>query len=162
MVDGKRSYKSGVTMETFMTWVFPEPNTGCWLWAGSLSKAGYGNTKKTVGEYLLRGAHRISYFLHNGSFDYNLCVCHTCDNRTCVNPDHLFLATGVENTQDMVNKGRANKGSNRPNSILTESVIPDIRQRRISGESVISIAKFYNVHRDTIYAVLYNETWEHV
>ena len=76
---------------------------GCWLWTGSTSR-GYGKLflpgPRTI------SAHRFSYLLHFGPFDKRLVVCHSCDTRACVRPDHLFLGTQEDNVTDMVDKGR--------------------------------------------------------
>ena len=83
---------------------------GCWIWTAALrGKAGYGAYKlngKTI------DAHRVSYELHNGLIPKGMYVCHTCDNRKCVNPNHLFLGTAKDNYQDAVNKARIVKGWN--------------------------------------------------
>lgn len=145
-----------------MKFVYPEPNTGCWLWAGNVNRKGYGNTGKIVNGYKIRGAHRISYYLHNGPFDYNLNVCHTCDTPCCVNPSHLFLGTNQENTMDMVLKGRSAKGSKTSKAVFVESDISIIKKKFDSGISCISIAKEYGVHRSTVYGILKNKYWKHV
>lgn len=82
----------------------------CWEWNAALrGKTGYGAFKLN-GKVI--DAHRISYELHNGIIPNGMHVCHTCDNRKCVNPNHLFLGTYKDNHQDGVNKGRIINGWN--------------------------------------------------
>lgn len=90
-------------------WI-PEPNSGCWLWTASTNPiSGYGvigvSSEKT------KPAHRVSWELYRGPIPagvghHGTCVLHKCDNRACVNPDHLFLGSNKDNVHDCMRKGR--------------------------------------------------------
>jgi hypothetical protein len=145
-----------------------KPN-GCWEWQGA--KTG----KDTTGYGIFHGqynhltlAHRFSYELHKGPIPEGLFVCHTCDNRGCVNPDHLFLGTPAENAQDAAQKGRmsvltkGHPGELNNTTKLTESDVLAIRARRANGESPSKLASEYGVARSTIYAIVTRKTWCHI
>lgn len=80
-----------------------EPNSGCLLWLGSVNKQGYGRVRV---EGIVVRAHRASYELHKGKIPEGLFVCHTCDNPSCINPNHLYAGTRRQNTDDAVNRNR--------------------------------------------------------
>lgn len=90
-------------LNRFMNKVYPEPNTGCWLWGGGLTNGGYGRFKFEGRTQL---AHRISYRFYNGGLCDERQVCHSCDTPSCVNPDHLFSCNQKENISDAILKGR--------------------------------------------------------
>ena len=89
--------------DRFMHFVLPEPNSGCWLWIGSLDRKGYGGLR-VAGE--LKRATHVSLALSGRPIPPGMCVLHRCDTPACVNPDHLFVGTFKDNTQDMIGKGR--------------------------------------------------------
>jgi hypothetical protein len=84
---------------------FAKNSNNCWIWTGAKNYNGYGRFKYKKKMY---GAHRFAYILYKEDIPEELCVCHTCDNPSCVNPDHLWLGTRKENNKDMIRKGRDN------------------------------------------------------
>lgn len=119
----------------------------CWPWLGAGKGNGYGNFNMN-GEY--RSAHSAAYELFVGPVRDGLEVCHSCDNRFCVNPDHLFLGTRVDNMQDMHSKGRGAAGCRKH---LKEFQVQEIRRRLISGHSARQIANQMDVNYHTVTAI---------
>lgn len=93
-------------------WTKVEKTDDCWLWVGSKTKTGYGKLWDGIdrtGSGTI-DAHRLSWILHFGPIPEEMYVCHRCDVKVCVRPDHLFLGTPKQNTADMFLKGRARPG----------------------------------------------------
>jgi len=88
--------------------LIPEPNSGCWLWEGSVDGSGYGMVNRK-GKILK--VHRLAWEASNGPILGDLWVLHRCDVPACCNPAHLFLGTPLDNTRDMIAKGRFKGGS---------------------------------------------------
>ena len=104
----------------------PVPESGCWLWTLGWSAKGYGATKYGGFNY----AHRASFAAFVGPIPDGMMVCHKCDTRACVNPDHLFLGTPKDNIADASRKGRMHPGTSNYNSKLTPDVVRQIRSTK--------------------------------
>lgn len=83
----------------------PVTETGCWIWTASIGGGGYGQIGSGGRKQPLL-AHRASWQIHFGQIPDGMQVCHKCDVKLCVNPDHLFLGSQIDNMQDMIRKGR--------------------------------------------------------
>jgi len=131
----------------------PEPNSGCWLWLGCLSKSGYGSGSDGDGGVML--AHRRSWKIRHGALPPNpMCILHKCDVRCCVNPDHLFVGTKADNNADRHRKGRDNsgKGPHHGNARLTPGQVAMIladprRQRAIADDYGIAQSHVSRIKR---------------
>lgn len=140
-------------------WAHTEKSDGCWNWTGGLTPQGYGCF--WLGRHRVFLAHRFSYELHYGLFDYGLFICHRCDNRRCVRPDHLFAGTAADNNADRDQKGRGAvlRGAANGSSRLTEASVRDLRKAHAGGETIHSLSRRLGVSRPTIRRALDRETW---
>jgi hypothetical protein len=150
-------------------WSKVEKTDSCWLWQGGKTDKGYGQFHTTKSEvvYNTTLAHRFSYWLANGDFDKYLYVCHTCDNPSCVNPNHLFLGTNADNMNDMYSKGRGNveqktvRGEEHGRAKLTWEQVREIRQKHSEGGiSQRELGRQYGVDNKAIQAIIQNRTWK--
>ena len=106
-----------------------DKKTGCWNWNGADNGRGYGEFSVGVGKNRKRYlAHRVSVEINRGPIAEGLFVCHKCDNRKCVNPDHLFLGTCKDNLMDMAAKGRSTRGTKDSQAKLTDPEVLAIRE----------------------------------
>jgi hypothetical protein len=170
-------------------WSKVERSNDCWLWRGTMSVYGYGFFK-------VRGkmwkSHRYAWVLTNGAISNGLFVCHRCDVRHCVRPDHLFLGNAFDNMSDAARKGRMPSGERswarlhperlargerngahtHPERIrrgvaqggakLTDEIVREIRAASGAGESGRSVAARYGVAPVTVSHVIRRYTWKHV
>jgi hypothetical protein len=150
-------------MRRFWDKVSIPPEGGCWTWIAAKRDDGYGVIG--IGRDKLVRAHRLSWEFANGPIPAGMFVCHKCDNPSCVNPDHLFLGTPLDNTRDMDNKGRRVnaqvRGEKQGLAKLTRNSV--IRIRIASGAlPVRKIAEAVGVSHKSVLNVIHGKTWKHV
>jgi len=120
---------------------------GCWEYSLALRKNGYARiTFERKSWY----AHRLSYVAFGGTFIDGCDICHSCDNRKCVNPTHLFQGTRKNNMIEAKLKNRMATGFNLPQTKLSQSDIKNIINYGISGLKHKEIAEKYNVTRSLV------------
>lgn len=153
-------------------------DTGCLIWTGSHHRNGYGRLR--IGDTKDWLAHRVSWLLANGEWDIPplMEICHRCDVRDCIEPDHLFLGTHTDNVRDAWSKGRAAtpprhsfwlpewslRGEQHPLAKLTAEKVLEIRALRASGSRVpyAQIARGIGITRAAVRSAAIGKTWSHL
>ena len=142
-------------------------SNGCIEWTGTCYPAGYGNV------YFINKSwevHRLVWLLYRGEIPqlkkshHGYCICHKCDNRKCINPDHLFLGTQLDNVADMDIKGRrvSLPGKLNPNARLNENDIKAIRELSKQGFSQRAIARKFSITHAHVGGIVRRTAWKNV
>ena len=131
----------------------------CWVWTGFLTKNGYGRLK--IDGYMVF-AHRAAFAHFVGPIPNALYACHTCDNRACVNPEHIFIGTHGENMNDRNSKGRQARvrGEANGNSVVTKSEASQIMAMKGVFKQR-EIAATFGVSRSLVAHIHSGRTWSH-
>jgi hypothetical protein len=143
-------------------WAKVEKTPSCWNWTGSRNKKGYGrfglsHTKHGEPAIVLT-APRVAWTLTNGLIPDGQCVLHKCDNPACVNPEHLWLGTRLDNNRDTIAKGR----QGRPSAKLTIEQVQEIRKRYAQGENQTSLGRQFGVTNITVHMIVHRKRWKDV
>lgn len=146
--------------ERFKSYMSNPNENGCILWMGASSERGYGYFyyKKQM------SAHRASYLLFKGIIPTNQCVLHRCDKVGCVNPQHLFLGTQLENIQDRINKGRTKsaRGVFQHLAKLNDTKVKSIKRMLAKKIPQKIIADKFGIGKSVITDINCGKTWKHV
>lgn len=134
----------------------PVTESGCWLWIGTYSSKGYGWA--TFSRKMIK-AHRLAFELFVGPIPDGKLVLHRCDVRCCVNPNHLFIGTAQDNSDDAVRKGRIRSGADAHLSKLSYESVVSVCQLHAEGVRPVDIAERFGVHPSCIYHIISGRSW---
>lgn len=135
-------------------------SNGCWVWQKAKIRTGYGRI--SVNRKLVY-THILSHRLFKADVPAGMCVLHTCDNPSCVNPEHLFLGTQQDNIKDKMAKGRQAFGEHGGSAKLSASQVLQIREMYTTGLMTKSaIAREMNVANSTVRSIIDGLTWKHL
>ena len=148
-------------------WDKVKKTDGCWNWIAGTRGNGYG-TFKFNGKAV--DSHRFVWLITFGEIPKGMFICHHCDNRKCVRPDHLFLGTAMDNIVDAVRKGIINnylltkfKIGHKPyKTKLTKKQVIEIREKYKMGSSCKLLGKIYGIHPRTILKIIKFEKWKNI
>lgn len=156
-------WTSSPVEERFLRNLGEATDRGCILWTSTKSHSGYGliSLNDGTGNRLL--THRLAWEIANGPIPEGICVLHECDNRLCVNADHLFLGTRGDNNRDKYSKGREARGEKCRQSHLVEADILAIRSAWArGGKSQRELGAEFGAGQQTIHKIVSRATWSHV
>lgn len=145
-------------------WI-PEPNSGCWLWEGSINSDGYGHigAGDPARPAFVAKAHRVSYELHCGPIPAKTLVCHRCDNPSCVNPHHLFLGSHQDNMQDRAAKKRSilcgKVGEQNNGAKISADIVNQIRQSNLSSPKA---SRVFAISESNVRRIRTFKSWRHI
>lgn len=133
----------------------------CWDWQASITHKGYGQFSMPGNR--VHQAQRVAYLLHHGIDPADKSVCHTCDNRKCCNPSHLFLGSTKENLADMIAKGRSMTGTRNPRAKLNEDQVRSIRTIYADGGCTYqALAERFGISKVVIERIVQRRLWKHI
>lgn len=145
-------------------WAKVDKSGDCWIWQGGADQNGYGYIYDEKRRKNAK-AHRVSYEIANRfskPIPPKLLVCHKCDNPPCVRPDHLFLGTNKNNMEDMVAKGRQNKGEKNGQAKVTAADVIEMKRLRKLGATYKELGDMFGLEQRTASMAVRGVNWKHL
>lgn len=131
----------------------------CWEWTKFRDKDGYGTIKING---LPARAHRVAFELVRGKLTKDSLVLHDCDNPSCCNPLHLSSGSFLDNERDKKKRGRQALGERHGKSVMSESLVTELRGLRANGWSLGKLSIRYGIDKTTVAQIVNRKTWRHI
>jgi len=145
----------------FLRIIRPVQKAGeCWMWPGSIHQSGYGQFFLSFSTKRVR-VHRFAYEIFVGPIPDGLYCLHRCDNKACVNPDHLYLGTHQDNMNDRNQRGRTAHSERHGRAKLTASKVLAIRKAATQGKTRRQLADKYHVSPECIRDIANHRRWKY-
>lgn len=159
-------------------WKFVDRTGTCWIWTGPKTGNGYGAIREDYPSRKQVAAHRASWVVHFGMIEPGFLICHHCDTPLCVRPDHLFIGTTQDNSDDKIAKGRDARGGQHGRRLhperyprgsavtgarLTDDAVRTMRHRYADGGMTLGgLGREYGISKQTVWKIVRGLAWAHV
>jgi hypothetical protein len=132
----------------------------CWPWIGPVTSNGYGQSHwKSAPD---PKAHRSAYILRKGLIPCGYVIRHTCDNKICVNPNHLVVGTYSDNAWDASDRGQLHKGEKHKNAKLRATEVVEMRSLFVEGVRKSELARKFGVSFMNVSHIVARRIWRHI
>ena len=152
-------YFSYGDIDRFWSLVAVAGDNECWIWKLAVGSRGYG---KITMHGKTRNAHRIAYEIWHGGIDAKRFVLHTCDNRMCVNPNHLYQGSHEDNMRDRCERSRTARGASHGMSKISDDDVRRIFEMRVDMMSQPKIAVAIGISNQMVSRILAKRAWRHL
>lgn len=160
-------------IERFHTKYVKNGPSGCWEWVAGKFDSGYGmfsaicgvNYRSDTQRKKTMSSHRVSWMIHNkASIPDGQLICHHCDNRACVNPEHLYLGTHLDNNRDTIRRNRGNRsvGSECSWSKVTEEDVLEILNHEYGRGANKALSKKFGISQSQVSHIRRGHRWPHM
>lgn len=146
----------GTLAEKLEAYSIPEPNSGCLLWLGSCDDDGYGFVRD--GDVVIR-AHRAAWEVKNGPIPEGKRACHKCDVTSCINDQHLFLGSDLDNAADRGRKGRSARGARNGKTTLLPADVVSIRR---DPRTAPAVGRDFGISANSVRNIRRGDRWGHI
>jgi len=170
-MENKKVFTKEMMEPLFLKRIFDKIDFGeidkCWNWTGTIGKDNYGQVRLSRIHHGKRSSSCASRFIYKVCYNEpdikpQQFVCHTCDNPTCCNPNHLFLGSPQDNVDDMVTKKRHSYGEKNHMAKITTEMVWEVKKMLLDGHRMFEIANQLGLTYKTVQHIKWENCWKHL